>query len=111
MMNRFQDSIFGRARVAKNRVDSLRTSTFALLCRAIGPVTKENVSLLHNTLGGAGLFVGRVAVAAKNAFDQHSHLGADVFAVGPVDGDAVSHGAKEFLSDYSPRLIAERRRQ
>jgi len=44
-------------------------------------------------------------MSPKNAFDHHSHLGADVLSDGPIDGHVVSYCTKEFLSDDAKSFV------
>jgi hypothetical protein len=63
------------------------------------PVLAKDFRLLQNKLRGTGLLVRRVTVFAKNALDDHPHLGPDVFPDGSVDGDAPAHRLDQFLGD------------
>ncbi len=49
-----------------------------------GPVEGEELGLFENSLGRLLLLVGRIAVPAQDAFDQHAQMGPDVFPDGPV---------------------------
>lgn len=73
----------------------------------VRPRTTKHLSLFEDKLRGAGLLVRRVAVLAKDAFDDDPHLSAYVFTNGPVDGDAAAYRLDQLLGDQPQRVIAE----
>lgn len=56
------------------------------------PVSAEEFGLLEDGGGGLLLPVGWVAVVAEDTLDHDADFGADGFAFGPVDSDAVANG-------------------
>ena len=50
--------------------------------------------------------VGRIAVAAEDALDEDTHLGAGAFAVVPVDGRVLAELVDQFMGDDAKRSAA-----
>src|SRR5204862_8289100 len=66
------------------------------LCR---PFDAEKLCLLQHKFRCFVLEIGRIAVFAVNAFDQHFDIGASAFSEGPVNGDAFVNLSHQFGID------------
>lgn len=66
---------------------------------SLRPLAAQYLGLFEHGLGRLLLLIWRVAVAAEDAFDHDANPRPHVFPQGPINGDAVAHGADELLGD------------
>ena len=64
-----------------------------------GPFSAENLGLLQDKFRGFVLQVWRVAVFAKDAFDQNLDFRAGAFAQSPIDGHAFANLSDQLSGD------------
>jgi len=53
---------------------------------------QRSSACVEDGLGGFFLFVGRIAVLAKDALNHGAKLGLDAFLDGPIDGSVLVNG-------------------
>ena len=68
------------------------------------PRRRQHLGLLKYRLHGRILKVGRVAIPAQNALDQHPHPGTGWLPAGPVNRHATAQAGQQLMSDQ-PELV------